>query len=457
MYIDSHAHLDFPEFEKDRNEVIKRATDAGVKYIINIGTTLVSSQKVVTLAEEYPALYAVVGFHPHEAKGVKDSDFTELEKLARHPKVVGIGEIGLDFHNEYSRPGPEQKKSFIKQLEIARNLNKPITIHSREAHVETLEILQTKMGRAIKGVAHCFSGSSAAAREFLDLGLYISIAGPVTFPNASKLREVVKTIPVEKLLLETDCPFLAPQPRRGLRNEPAYLVYCVEEFAKIYGLSRDDIARITTHNTGQLFGLPRPAPSETITYPIRDSLYLNITNECTSDCIFCVTKITDYVKGHNLRLVKEPTGSEIIKSIGETSKYKEVVFCGYGEPTIRLDVIKEVSQYLKAKNMTVRLNTNGQGNLIHGRSILQELKDLIDSISVSLNATSPEQYQQICRPKFGIETYYKVLEFIKEARQYIPKVEVTCVSYPGVDLTKCRQIVHELGVDFRPRIYNEVG
>lgn len=260
--IDTHAHLDFPEFAKDLDEVIQRARESGVETIITIGTDLASSRKAIVLSQRYPNIFATVGIHPHETKHIKDTDlpnagqasWSELEQLVDREKVVGIGEIGLDFYKDYS-PHEVQKTAFIRQLRIARNYAKPIIIHSREAHQDCLEILRNEMGEQIRGVAHCFSGSTEVAKEYLKLGFYISVAGPVTFPTALKLRKVVKNIPVERLLLETDSPFLAPQPKRGKRNEPAYLVYCVEEFSRIYGLSVDEIARITTLNARKLFGI----------------------------------------------------------------------------------------------------------------------------------------------------------------------------------------------------------
>jgi TatD DNase family protein len=456
MLIDTHAHLDFPDFDKDRDDVIQHAKEADIGYIINIGTSIKSSRKVVELAEQYENLYAAVGIHPHEAQTVKESDYIELEKLAGNPKVVAIGEIGLDFYKDIS-PRDKQREIFIRQLQIAKKAGKPVVLHLREAHTETLEIIKAELGEKARGVAHCFSGSAETAKEFLDLGFYISIAGPVTYPNAEKLRAVIKTIPIERLLLETDCPFLAPQARRGLRNEPAYIIHAVEEFSKIYGLTKDDIGRITALNATELFKLAPLSEKSKIAYNIRNSLYLNITNRCTSSCIFCVTKFTNYVKGHNLRLENEPSVKEIIDAIGDPAKYKEVVFCGYGEPTMRLDIIKEVASHLKKKNIYIRLNTNGHGNLINNRSIGPELKGLVDAMSVSLNAVTPEQYVKICHPKFGTDTFDKVLDFVREAKQYIPRIEVTCVSHPDVDVQRCRQIAGELGVDFRGRIYNEVG
>jgi TatD DNase family protein len=313
-------------------------------------------------------------------------------------------------------------------------------------------------------VAHCFSSDKEVAREYLNLGMFISVAGPITYPNANQLRETVKdTIPVERLLLETDCPFLAPQSKRGERNEPAYLVYHLEELSKLYGLSTEDVARITSVNAKRLFRIESAHlwsdSSDAIAYAIRNSLYLNITNRCTSKCYFCVTRFSDYVKGHNLRLSKEPSLDEIISAIPEDvqTRYKEVVFCGYGEPTLRLDIIKEVSRYLKKKEMKVRLNTNGHANLIANRSVSPELKGLLDSVSVSVNALGPEEYQKTCQPQFGAKTFDKVLEFIKEIKMSVSYVEITTVLRPGIDVKQFQKFAQDFGVDFRARIYNEVG
>ena len=454
--IDTHAHLNFPDYKNDLPAVLERATQAGVGTIINIGTSLATSRESIELARRYDHIYAAVGIHPHDAANIKESDWTELEKLVDEDKVVAVGEIGLDFYKNIS-PREDQKKVFIKQLEIARRKNKPIVIHSREAHEDCLAIIKKVMGSKVKGVAHCFSGTAETARQYLKLGFLISVGGPITFPKADQLRKTIKSIKVENLMLETDCPFLTPQAKRGQRNEPAYLTYSVQAFADLYDLSVDDIKRITTLNARRLFGLGKIPNQGQIAYNIRDSLYLNITNQCTATCTFCIRQSTDYVKGHNLRLAQDPSKEEIIQAISDLSPYKEVVFCGYGEPTLRLDIIKEIAGYLKKKNVHVRLNTNGHGNLINQRSILPELKGLVDEIVVSLNAPTAEQYQQICRPKFGPDTFNQVIQFIKEAKENIPCVQITTVTYPNVDLEKCRQLARDLGIDFRARVYNEVG
>jgi TatD DNase family protein len=207
----------------------------------------------------------------------------------------------------------------------------------------------------------------------------------------------------------------------------------------------------------QLFGIGEVPKKGMITYPIRNSLYLNVTNRCTSACTFCVRYFTDFVKGHNLRLNDEPSAEDLIREIGDPKKYDEVVFCGYGEPTLRLDVIKTVATEVKKRGGRVRIDTNGHGNLIHKRNILPELAGLVDAVSVSLNAQNAELYEKISQPKFGLATYDAVKEFIAEAKKYIPEVTATVVTVPGVDVEACRRITDGLGVKLRVREYNVVG
>ena len=249
---DTHAHLDFPQFDSDREEAIERALAAGVGIIINVGADLASSRRAVALAEAHPQIYAAVGVHPHDAKTLTEEVLTELRELARHPQVVAIGEIGLDFYRDLS-PRDVQRQAFERQLALARELDKPVIIHDREAHAEVMDTLRRWQG--LRGVLHCFSGGLEMARRAVELGFYISIAGPVTFKNARRLPEIVRQLPLERLLIETDCPYLAPHPHRGERNEPAYVRLVAEAVAEIKGLPLEEVARVTTANTQTLFGL----------------------------------------------------------------------------------------------------------------------------------------------------------------------------------------------------------
>ncbi|NQT06159.1 MAG: YchF/TatD family DNA exonuclease [Candidatus Omnitrophica bacterium] len=457
ILIDTHCHLDFPDFDQERDAVIERAKDSGVAYIINIGSSVEGSKSSVGLAKKNPIIYATVGVHPHYAKDCKGKVPGELKVLAGEKKVVAIGEVGLDYYRNLS-PKDLQKRLFIDFIRLAKENNLPLVIHTREAHADTLKILKDEFANEpIKGVMHCFSADEEYLKECLEMGLHISFTCNITFKNAKRLRALASKVPIERLLLETDAPFLAPQNFRGKRNEPSYLTYLVEELSRIYALSAEDIARITTHNAKRLFGLPLEEESR-IVYPIRESLYINITNRCTNKCNFCVRNSTDFVKGHNLKLDKEPSADEIMRAVKDPSKYREIVFCGYGEPTLRLDVVKEVAGKLKKKGLSVRMVTNGEGNLIHKRSIAGELKGLIDKVSVSLNVDTREQFDKVCKSEFGPGGFDKVKEFIKECKDAGIKVEVTFLDLPGVDLKRCKRIAEEeLKVDFRLRRYNVVG
>jgi TatD DNase family protein len=220
----------------------------------------------------------------------------------------------------------------------------------------------------------------------------------------------------------------------------------------------EDIARITSLNAYRLFGIGRRDQSAKIAYKIRNSLYLNITNRCSNACGFCA-KFSDFtVKGHWLQLDHEPDAAEVKQAIGDPTGYDEVVFCGYGEPLLRLDLVKEIAAWLKERDVRVRVNTDGQAGLVFGRDILPELAGLVDAVSVSLNAPDAETYQQLCRSRFGHKGYQAVKDFIREARNFIPSVTASAVTVPGLDIEACRKVAEkELGVRFLKRLYNEVG
>ncbi len=255
MMIDSHAHLEMEEFDDDRDAVLGRAAAAGLTAIVTVGTTIPDCEKAVELARLHPSIYAAVGIHPHEVKGIDAGTYDVLRILAQQEKVVAIGEIGLDFFYDLS-PREVQLRRFAEQLDLALELDLPVIIHDREAHAETLRILQQRK-EGLRGVLHCFSGDEQMARECIALGLYLSVAGPVTYRKADQLRAVAREIPAERLLIETDAPYLAPQPWRGKRNEPAYVAETARCLAEIRGMAAGDLERVTEENARRLFGLGR--------------------------------------------------------------------------------------------------------------------------------------------------------------------------------------------------------
>ena len=251
---DTHAHLHFPDFGPDLDDVLARAREAGVHRIVTIGTNGETSRAALAIAEREPDVWAAVGLHPHDADDGDDMLFTELERLAASPRVVALGEMGLDFFRNLS-PRAAQEAALRRQLGLARALRKPALIHCRDAHEETLAILAEERIREVGGIMHCFSGDVAIARRCLDLGLLISLAGPVTYPNARALPDVARFVPGDRLVVETDCPFLPPQPYRGKRNEPSYLVVTAARVADLRKEPLETLGPRMAENAIQLFGI----------------------------------------------------------------------------------------------------------------------------------------------------------------------------------------------------------
>lgn len=259
MFVDSHAHIDGPEFDADRVEVVQRARDAGVSAIVNVGTGDPHSgafERAVDLAEKYSGVYTAIGVHPHDARLYDDRAEQRIGDLTKSSsRVIAWGEIGLDFHYDNS-PRDVQMDVFRRQLRAARAAGLPVVIHTREAEDETVEILRTEWeGSTLPGIMHCFSGTPELARKSVELGFLVSFSGIVTFKKAEELRSVAGAVPLERLLIETDCPFLTPVPYRGKRNEPSYVIEVAKCLAELRGIALEEMARITTANFCRSFGL----------------------------------------------------------------------------------------------------------------------------------------------------------------------------------------------------------
>lgn len=251
--IDSHCHLDFPDFGEELDEVVARAGRAGISHMVTISTHLSRFEGVRAVAERFPNVFCTVGIHPHEAGTEKEVSADELVELTNHPKVVGIGETGLDFYYEHS-PRDVQERQFRTHIEAARLTGLPLIVHTRDADIDTIRILEEEHGKgAFPGLIHCFSASRELAERMVGIGLYISFSGIVTFKKADELRDVAKILPEDRILVETDSPYLAPVPRRGKRNEPAFTAFTAAKIAEVRGVSAAEIARTTTANFKRLF------------------------------------------------------------------------------------------------------------------------------------------------------------------------------------------------------------
>jgi TatD DNase family protein len=252
MLIDTHAHLDFPEFAQDLEGVLERAKKAGVDEVVSIGINLATSEKAIELANRYSEVYATVGIHPHDASPLSEKQLTTLETLARKPRVVAIGEVGLDYYRD-RRPRPIQRQCLRQQLEVACKTRLPVVFHIREAHAEFFTIIADYATTLNGVVLHCFSGDWGVAKRCLDMGFYLSIPGTVTFPKAEQQQEVARRAPLDRLLVETDAPYLAPIPYRGKVNEPAFTRYTAEKVAELRGCSLEEVARQTSANAHRVF------------------------------------------------------------------------------------------------------------------------------------------------------------------------------------------------------------
>ncbi|MBF0125509.1 MAG: YchF/TatD family DNA exonuclease, partial [Magnetococcales bacterium] len=439
IFTDSHAHLDFPDYDQDLTEVLGRAEQADIGWINTIATRLEQAQLLRQLTERWSGMVGSIGVHPHYTS---ERTITVEEIVAacqQAGEVVAIGETGLDFHYQFS-DRQQQADSFRLHIRTAQALGLPLIVHTREAEAETMAIMEQEQAWRSGAVLHCFTASDAMARWAIDRGLYLSFSGVVTFKTADTLRQTAAWIPDDRLLIETDCPYLAPVPHRSKRNEPAYVVHTAAVLAAVRQQDIVAVADRTTANFQRLFRIEAdPGQREILAYTIGNGLYLNITRGCTLHCQFCPKWTAPIVHQYDLSLRHNPTTSQLIAAIdevsgGDVSRYYEVVFCGYGEPTLRLPILLEVAAEIKRRGgQRVRLNTDGLANRVYNRDITPQLRGLIDAISISLNAQDEETYNRHCQPALS-GSYPALLDFIQAVRQQVPEVTVTAIQgLPGVD------------------------
>jgi TatD DNase family protein len=260
MLIDTHCHLNNSQYDGDRDAVIERALEAGVERMVVIGYDFPSSESAVSLANQYPSLFATIGIHPHDARCLNAAGLVRLRELASEPRVVALGEIGLDFYRDLS-PREEQERAFRLQVDLARELDLPIVIHTRESDAQVLDLLERWRDGEYRGILHCFGNDEATAHRAFDLGLHVGIGGILTFKNARDLQQTVSRLPLDRIVLETDCPYLAPHPYRGKRNEPSYLPLVSARLAELHACTVDEVAAITTRSACGLFpSMAEPEP-----------------------------------------------------------------------------------------------------------------------------------------------------------------------------------------------------
>lgn len=450
MLIDTHAHLSDKKFSRDLDRVLARAQDAGIERLVCIADDLSSSRRAVDLAKRFPFLRATVGVHPQHDRTFGDDTLAELKKLALLDSVVAIGEVGLDFHwDGFNRT--RQFNILASQAELATELGLPLVLHCRDAYPDLIDFFSSNPDITSRGVVHCFSGTCDDAIGLLDLGFYLGVGGVITYPNGSHLRETIARVGLDRIVAETDAPYLPPQKKRGRRNEPSYMKFTIKSLADATGFTYQDVARVTTANAVKLYGLDIDDTTE-IAYSVRNRLYVNVTNRCTNDCCYCERNDDYRLLGHYLKLPGEPSAAELLEAVGDTDRFEEVVICGLGEPTLRLDVVLEVAEALKARGCRVRLNTNGHGNLIHGKNITSRLSGVFDSVTVTMNAHNKKTYNKISCPSDPKGAFDAMLDFTKKVKRHVPDVRMRVLALPEVDIEACRAIAEDkLKVRFQVR------
>ncbi len=461
--VDSHCHLTWERFDVDREEVLARMHAEGVEQAVVVATSVANARACAALCEGREGLFPTAGIHPNDVPAETDDALAALDDLLHGGGFVAVGETGLDYYRDSTDP-VRQRKAFDYQCRLALENDLPVIVHIRDR--DGSEVAFDDVGRVIeahpglRGVIHCYTGDIAHAERYLAAGFAISFSGILTFPKGENVRATARHVPIERTLVETDAPFLAPVPRRGKRNEPAYVAHTARALADLKGLSEADVRRITTRNARRLFRLPTQETAGPPTYTIRGALYVNLTNACDAKCTFCPRTHDEFeVKGYDLRRAKDPRFEEIVAAIGDPARFEEIVFCGFGEPTLRLETLKQVARWVKSRGGRTRLNTNGHADLIHKRPTAPDLVGLIDRVSVSLNAQDRETFERHCPSAFSPDGYTPLLAWIRAARDAGLQVVCTAVAgLEGVDMDACRRIAEEdLGVGWRARTLSEVG
>lgn len=447
-YFDTHCHLYYNSYDNDILDVIKFAKSNGVTRILVPGIDEDSSRKASQLAASHSGVFASVGLQPNESPEYPDTFIEKLAELTIQPRVIAIGETGLDFYRTET-PRETQYDRLARQLELAEKLAYPIILHSRGAERELLEYLVDKNPN-IPVIFHCYTGLLETALKVAGEGYYLSFAGPVTFSKGEYLREIVKNIPPEQILIETDGPFMSPEPLRGKRNEPAYVRHIADVIADVMGTSQEATAAQLTQNAERAFLLGEHRRTDLV-YSLYGRIYMNITGKCDNRCTFCIKNRQDGIGGYYLRHKTEPDSGQLenIIDVLMPEWAGELVFCGFGEPTMRPVLLGKLAGRAKKKGFRTRLNTNG---LCLSRMSTDEAMLFLkcfDTVSISLNASNEDEYNRVCQPS-DKKAWKHLHEFITLAEKTC-SIHLTAVRNSNIDMRRVQKHAEEMNFSLRIR------
>ncbi len=418
--IDSHCHLNLQHFEDDREGTIARAVSDGVVAFVNIGYDRESLRETLELVERYPFVFGAAGVHPHDAATLDDNLEATVRHALDHPRMIAVGEIGLDFYRNLA-PREVQVETFRRMIRLAREKNKPIIIHCRDAFNEVIDVLESE-GGTYRGIFHAFSAGEAEARKVSELGFHVGIGGVVTYRNA-RLGETVAGIPIERVVLETDSPYLTPHPWRGKRNEPSFVAHVARTVARVKGLSPAEIDHATMQSTFDALGLdagalPRPV------YKIENAVYIQAASADPAD--------VDAAPGEGV---------------------EEAIITGFTDPLERPEHVLALAARARERGWRVRVNTMGLANHAAGRDVTPELAGNVDEVNVILFGPNARVHDELAYPGVGTEGWASIREFVRAS--VAAKIETVCefVAVPGFEAEPCREFAHELGATYDIRMY----
>lgn len=420
---------------------------SGVTCFLVPGIDLETSIAASRLSDTRSCVFAAAGIHPNDLGTGPDFGMEGIPEVLIGPGVIAVGETGMDLYHERSAE-ERQREAFLRHIEMAEAFGLTLVVHSRGAEAQVLDTLGENV--TVPVVMHCYTGPVDLAQKACARGFYIGFAGPVTYAGNGRLREMAACLPKDRILAETDSPYLSPEPVRGGRNEPANLVYTVETISEALGEDLDSTARQLRSNSMKAFQLCEHRRTDLI-YRVFGNLYMNITGRCANHCRFCIRDRTDGLGGYYLRHAGEPEERRLrgIAALLPEGFGRELVFCGYGEPTMRPLLLRELALAASGKGYSVRLDTNGTCLLNMSIGQVLDMLEPFAAVSVSLNASSEEEYSRLCRPE-DPGAWKSLMDFIQLAGARV-RLEATAVRYPGVDIGSVSELAGSLGLPFRVR------
>lgn len=440
LLFDTHCHLHFDDFRPDLEAVVDRAFDECVRGILVPSVDLSSSIRSSSIARDF-GLWSAAGFHPNHLEEATELAFKELTGLSLLPQAAAVGETGLDFYRDRF-PRDVQTRWFQKHIDLSRDLALPLVVHSRGAEAAVLDVLPVNPGFPV--ILHSWCGSEEVTSRAVKRGFYFGVTGAVTYRNSEMARNL-GLIPREMVLAETDAPFLPPVPHRGGRNEPALTTLTAARIAREWSISVGEALGILWDNSLRAFRLSPGNRRTHLVYPMDGKLYVNITGMCNASCCFCIRNRQDGLEGYNLRHGTEPSREAVLcaLSVTDPAGYDEVVFCGYGEPTMRPGLLCESAEKARSAGGRTRLNTNG---LCLGHMTLPETEAMLgrfDRVSVSLNASGAAEYARLC-PGASAFGWENLMGFVRLVKQLAIPALLTAVEGSGADIPKVRALAGRL-------------